>query len=73
MTLVAVENLQKSYPSSGVETEMIVNVPSFNMGEQDQLAMQGRVEVARPPFFICLRVSCYPIRATFLFQDKVYI
>ena len=41
MTLVAVENLQKSYPSSGVETEMIVNVPSFNLGEQDQLALQG--------------------------------
>jgi ABC-type lipoprotein export system ATPase subunit len=41
MTLVAVENLQKSYPSSGGGTEMIVNVPSFNMGEQDQLAMQG--------------------------------
>jgi len=41
MTLVAVENLQKSYPSSGVGTEMIVNVPSFNMGEKDQLAFQG--------------------------------
>ena len=41
MTLVAVENLQKSYPSSGGGTEMIVNVPSFNMGEKDQLAFQG--------------------------------
>ena len=41
MTLVAVENLQKSYSSSGAGTEMIVNVPSFNMGEQDQLALQG--------------------------------
>ena len=41
MTLVAVENLQKSYSSFGVGTEMIVNVPSFNMGEQDQLALQG--------------------------------
>jgi len=41
MTLVAVQNLQKSYPSSGGGTEMIVNVPSFNMGEKDQLAFQG--------------------------------
>ena len=41
MTLVAVENLQKSYSSSGAGTEMIVNVPSFNVGEQDQLALQG--------------------------------
>ena len=41
MTLVAVENLQKSYPSSEGETEMIVNVSSFNLGEKDQLALQG--------------------------------
>jgi len=41
MTLVAVQNLQKSYPSSGVGTEMIVNVPSFYLSKQDQLALQG--------------------------------
>ena len=41
MALVAVENLQKYYPSSRVGTEMIVNIPSFNMDEQDHLALQG--------------------------------
>jgi len=41
MPLVAVENLQKTYPSSGVGTEMIVNVPTFNIDEKDQLALKG--------------------------------
>ena len=41
MALVAVEKLQKYYPSSRVGTEMIVNIPSFNMDEQDHLALQG--------------------------------
>ena len=41
MPLVTVENLQKSYPLSGGGTELIVNVSSFNMGQKDQLALQG--------------------------------
>ena len=41
MPIVAVENLQKSYPSPGGGTEMIVNVSSFNIDDKDQLALQG--------------------------------